>query len=264
MSNPATVNMATAGAYTPAEAIELVSRAGVKKGNMRLDKAFLSAVSAGCLLSFAAAASLSTNTAPWFQANAPGLIRMIGALIFLIGLVVIGLTGSDLFTGTNMFTAVAMLHGHGGVFDSSPYRDQAVAAAITRQVKPQFHQIFLRAVGANWLVCLACYLGMQGKELISKIAGMWWPIFAFATLGLDHVTPGLTVGMYIWKGIIPATLGNMVGGAVICGGFYHWMFLSEEPEIHVDGTYYNSQERSKGIESPSSSDIESGGQLHQQ
>ncbi|KAK0734527.1 Formate/nitrite transporter [Lasiosphaeria miniovina] len=275
MSNPATINMAIADAYTTAEAIELVSRAGVKKGNMRLDKAFLSAVSAGCLLSFAAAASLSANTAPWFQANAPGLIRMISALIFPIGLVMIVLAGADLFTGTNLYTAVAVLHGrlsiwkmlvhwficfwgnlagslfvtaiicgYGGIFDHSPYRDQAIATAIEKQVSPQFHQIFLRAVGCNWLVCLGCCLGMQGKELISKIAGIWWPTFASATLGLDHVvanmffiplgiwlqTPGLSVGMYIWKGIIPATLGNMVGGAVFCAGFYHWMFLSEEPE----------------------------------
>lgn len=43
---------------------------------------------------------------------------------------------------------------------------------------------------------------------------MWWPIFAFVTLGLDHTvanmfyiplgiwlgTPDLTVGLYIWKG----------------------------------------------------------------
>jgi len=76
-------------AYTPAETIELVSRAGVKKGNMRVDKVFLSSVSAGCLLSFAAASALSTNTAPWFQDNAPGLIRSAGAMIFPFGLVMI-------------------------------------------------------------------------------------------------------------------------------------------------------------------------------
>lgn len=89
MSNPIVVNLPTMGAYTPAETIELVSRAGAKKGHMRIDKIFLSAVSAGCLLSFSAAASLSVTTAPWFQENAPGLIRMVGALVFPIGLVMI-------------------------------------------------------------------------------------------------------------------------------------------------------------------------------
>jgi formate/nitrite transporter FocA (FNT family) len=89
-------------AYTPAETIELVSRAGVKKGNMRPDKIFFSAVSAGCLLAFASASSLSTNSAPWFQTNAAGLIRTIGALVFPYGLVLIVLTGADLCTGTFM------------------------------------------------------------------------------------------------------------------------------------------------------------------
>lgn len=88
--------------YTPAQTIELVSRAGVKKGLMRPEKVFLSGVSAGCLLSFAAATSLSTMTAPWFQENAPGLIKMIGALVFPYGLVLILLTGADLCTGTFM------------------------------------------------------------------------------------------------------------------------------------------------------------------
>lgn len=89
MANPALVNVVNIGTYTPAETTELVSRAGVKKGHMRPDKVFLSAMSAGSLLSFGAGAALSANTAPWFQTNAPGLIRMVGALIFPIGLVMI-------------------------------------------------------------------------------------------------------------------------------------------------------------------------------
>lgn len=86
--------------YTPTEAIELVSRTGVKKGNMQPLQAFLSAVSAGCLLSFASASFLVTNTAPWYQENAPGLVRMLGALVFPYGLVLIILTGADLCTGS--------------------------------------------------------------------------------------------------------------------------------------------------------------------
>lgn len=89
MSNPTVVNVIGVGVYTPEEAIELVSRTGAKKGNMRPDKVFLSAVSAGCLLSFACAVSISVTAAPWYQQNAPGLIRMVGALVFPLGLVMI-------------------------------------------------------------------------------------------------------------------------------------------------------------------------------
>lgn len=55
---------------------------------------------------------------------------------------------------------------------------------------------------------------MQGKDLVSKTVGIWWPVATFTLLGLDHVvanmfyipmglflgTPGLTVMTYIVKG----------------------------------------------------------------
>ncbi|SPN99491.1 probable formate/nitrite family of transporters [Cephalotrichum gorgonifer] len=249
MSNPV-LNIANLGVYTPAETIELVSRAGTIKGNMRPHKVFLSAVSAGCILSFVSGAALCTLTAPWFQANAPGLIRIISALIFPSGFVMIVLTGADLFTGSNMYTAVSVLHGrlsiwkmllhwflcfwgnlagslfvtfiilgYGGVFNAPAFHDQVVAFVTSKQVKPEWHEIFLRGIGCNWLVALAVFLGMQGRDLSSKIVAMWWPIFAFVALGMDHVvanmcfiplgihlgTPGVTVPLYIWKGKAPSS-----------------------------------------------------------
>lgn len=88
--------------YTAQETVEICSRVGKSKGNMRLDKMFISAVMAGMLLAFACAATLSTNTSPWYQEFAPGLIRMIGAIIFPFGLVLIVVTGADLCTGSFM------------------------------------------------------------------------------------------------------------------------------------------------------------------
>jgi hypothetical protein len=92
-------------------------------------------------------------------------------------------------------------------------------------------------------------LAMQAKEVTSKVVAMWWPIFAFVSLGLDHVVanmffipigifvnaPGITVGLYIWKGIIPAALGNVVGGSLFVAIYYWWMYLFMEPEVRVDG-----------------------------
>ncbi|KAF4464656.1 formate transporter [Fusarium albosuccineum] len=283
MSNPLVVNIANLAAYTPAETIELVSRAGVRKGNMRPDKVFLSAVSAGCLLSFGCAVSLTALTAPWYQENAPGLIKLVGAGVFPLGLVMVVLTGADLFTATTMFTMVSVLHGrlparkmllhwflcffgnlagslfvmaiimgYGGVFDASPYKEEVQSLATKKQITPEMHQIFLRAIGCNWLVCLAVFLGTQAKDLASKVIGMWWPIFAFVSLGLDHVvanmfympmgiwlhTPDLSVGLYIWKGIIPATLGNILGGGLFCGLYYWYMYLLMEDPVKIDGVEY--------------------------
>lgn len=97
-----TVDAPNFEAYTPAETAELICRAGVKKGNTRPDKVFLSAIFGGCILSFGCAVSLTAVTAPWYQENAPGLVKLVGAIVFPIGLVTIFLTGAELFTSTNM------------------------------------------------------------------------------------------------------------------------------------------------------------------
>ncbi|PYH40875.1 formate/nitrite transporter family protein [Aspergillus saccharolyticus JOP 1030-1] len=257
-------------AFSPAEVVERIARAGTAKGNMRLDKVFLSAVSAGGMLAFACGTALSTNASPWFQDNAPGLIRTISALVFPYGLCMIILTGADLCTGSFMYTTVAalqrqlpwyrmLLHwfitfwgnlcgslfvvaiifGYGGIFSADPYKSEAISFATKKQLTPDFHEILLRGIGCNWLVCLACFFGMQGRDLASKVLGIWWPIFAFVSMGFDHVVanmtfiplgiwldaPGLSVGLYIWKGIIPTLIGNILGGGVFAGTYFWYMYL---------------------------------------
>ncbi|KAJ3526680.1 hypothetical protein NM208_g11072 [Fusarium decemcellulare] len=270
---------ATSVAYTPAETAEVICRAGVKKGHLRPDKVFLSAVLGGCILSFGCAVSLTALTAPWYQENAPGLIKLIGAAVFPLGLVIVILTGADLFTSTNMFTFVAVLNGrlsvwrmllhwflcffgnlagslfvmavivgYGGVFDAEMYREEVIAFATKKQLVPAMYQIFIRGIGCNWLVCVACFLGTQAKDLSSKVIGMWLPTFAFVALGFDHVvanmffmplgiflgTPDLTVGLYIWKGMIPALFGNILGGSLFCGVYFWWMYLAAETTLTED------------------------------
>ncbi|KAF2756314.1 Formate/nitrite transporter [Pseudovirgaria hyperparasitica] len=202
------------------------------------------------------------------------------------------LTGADLCTGSFLFTTVAVLQkrlspvkmllhwfitfwgnlagalfvvsiifGYGNVFAKDPYLTEIHNFVRTKQVVPMWHNIFLRGIGCNWLVCLGCFFGFQARDLASKIIGIWFPIFAFVALGFDHVvanmffvpmgiwlkTPGVTVSLYIWKGIIPAFLGNLVGGALFCGGYYWWMYLAFQPEVEVDGVKYQRGPVSNGI-----------------
>lgn len=101
MANPMH-HVPNSAAYTPAETAELICLAGIKKGHSRPDKVFLSGVSGGCILAFGCAVSLTALTAPWYQENAPGLIKLLGAAVFPLGLVIVILTGADLFTSTNL------------------------------------------------------------------------------------------------------------------------------------------------------------------
>src|ERR1700710_1752147 len=89
---------------------ELISRIGAKKARMRIDKMFINSFMGGGLISFGCALALSTNSSPWFQTNAPGLIRTISAMVFPVGLIMVVLTGADLFTSYCMYSVVALLH----------------------------------------------------------------------------------------------------------------------------------------------------------
>ena len=82
---------------------------------------------------------------------------------------------------------VGIIIGHGGVLSAEPYRSEVLKIATTKAVTPEWYQIFLRAIGANWLVCLACFLACCAREFFSKVMALWWPVFAFVLLGLDHV-----------------------------------------------------------------------------
>jgi formate/nitrite transporter FocA (FNT family) len=62
--------------------------------------------------------------------------------------------------------------GYGGISDSFGYKQAAITFATTKQVTLGWHRIFIRGIGANWLVCLACYLGMSSRELFSRVVGI--------------------------------------------------------------------------------------------
>ena len=70
----------------------------------------------------------------------------------------------------------------------------------------------------------------------------------FVALGLDHVianmffipigiwngAPGITVGLYIWKSMIPAVIGNILGGGVFVAAVYWYLYLTGEGSIDID------------------------------
>ncbi|KAK2730131.1 hypothetical protein CKAH01_09784 [Colletotrichum kahawae] len=89
---------------------------------------------------------------------------------------------------------------------------------------------FTKGIGCNWLVGLAVFMSTSCRDGFSKIAGIWIPIWAFVCLGYQHsianfflVPIGMFygtnfgVGKFIYQSVIPVTLGNIVGGALMVG-----------------------------------------------
>ena len=68
---------------------------------------------------------------------------------------------------------VGLITGYGGTFSNPIYQKEVLAFANTKVAVPLWSQIFLRGVGANWLVCLACFLALMARESFSKVMAIW-------------------------------------------------------------------------------------------
>jgi formate/nitrite transporter FocA (FNT family) len=99
-------------------------------------------------------------------------------------------------------------------------------------------QIFLRAIGCNWLVCLAVWLGIAADDVAGKILGIFFPIMAFVAIGFDHVVanmfflpaaifahvPGIGWGQ-AWHNWWLAFLGNLVGAGFFVSTIYWFLHI---------------------------------------
>ncbi len=98
------------------------------------------------------------------------------------------------------------------------------------KLKYSWDVVFLKGIGANALVCLGTWMGYAGKDIIGKSIGIWVPVMLFVTLGYEHSIANMffiptaiysgadiTWSHFIVDNLIPATIGNIVGGAVFIG-----------------------------------------------
>ena len=105
---------------------------------------------------------------------------------------------------------------------------------------------FLKAIGCNYLVNLAILLGICSDDMVGKFFGIWFPIMAFVSSGLEHsianmyfIPAGIMTSMLtgvpttanwvnMWTAnVIIVTLGNIVGGLFFVGILY-WVAFRKE------------------------------------
>lgn len=90
-----------------------------------------------------------------------------------------------------------------------------------------FMGTFLKGIAGNFFVCLAIYLQLMAKPIHVRLILIILPVFTFVSCGFTHVVADMalsfigmlngadvSVGEYIWKLLIPAAVGNAIGGSV--------------------------------------------------
>jgi len=115
-----------------------------------------------------------------------------------------------------------------------------------------FFQALALGVLCNALVCLAVWLTFSARSTMDKIAAIIFPITAFVAAGFEHSIANmyfvpygllikifdpafvaekgldlsnLTWGNFLFNNLLPVTIGNIIGGAVLVAAIYWSVFL---------------------------------------
>jgi formate transporter len=244
---------------------------GVTKGNLRWDKALVGGFLAGAYIAFAGllAITVSSGLDPKLWGSLPTLFT--GA-VFALGLILVVIAGSELLTGNMALVPLALfarklsakalamnftvvmignllgslfvayfLAVKSGVVTADLQLERLTGIATAKGVTETEFQIFLRAVGCNWLVCLAVWMALGADDIGGKVLAIFFPIMAFVAMGFDHVVANMFFlpaaifagvdGITWWDAIhnwIFAFLGNLVGAAVFVGAAYWYLYARDE------------------------------------
>ncbi|MHC4754914.1 MAG: formate/nitrite transporter family protein, partial [Planctomycetota bacterium] len=204
---------------TPPELAQAFVGVGVKKAKLPISKMVLLGILAGVYIGFAAhlATTVATGWSIGGEAALFGLKKFFIGAVFSVGLMLVIIPGSELFTGNNLLT-VAMCHGKlgfGGVLRnwipvylsnllgsillalvialgsgllSGPVGGTAINIAFGKVAASEGHNsaFFFRAICCNFLVCIAVMMAIAAKDIVGKVWAIFFPIMAFVTSGFEH------------------------------------------------------------------------------
>ena len=151
-------------------------------------------------------------------------------------------------------TVILMFFSKQYVFGANSVGIAALKIGVAK-VEFSFLQAVALGILCNALVCLAVWLTFSARSTIDKIAAIIFPITAFVAAGFEHSIANmyfipyalvikyfdpayislvgdkvanldkLTWGAFVFSNLIPVTIGNIIGGAVLVAAIYWAIFL---------------------------------------
>ena len=200
-------------AYSPQQIAERVDNIGVTKARLPLLSMAMLGMLAGAFIGLGALYyTLVVSDASLSFAVA----RVLGAVCFSLGLLLVVVAGAELFTGNNL---LAMAWADGKVSTAEVLRNWAVVCAanfvgaaglallvflsghagmnggaiaqsylkitIAKSTMP-VAELFFRGVLCNVLVCMAVWMVLAGRSVVDKFFAIVLPVSAFVAAGFEH------------------------------------------------------------------------------
>ena len=257
----------------PQEITQAGIKTGAAKARLSWDKALVAGFLAGAYIAFGGLLSIAV-TSGMPEETWGTLPTLFAGAVFALGLILVVIAGSELLTGNMALVPLAAFQGRvkasqlfgnlgvvlvgnllGALFVAYFLADQTGViteelpkarleeiATLKAQTETEW-QIFLRAVGCNWLVCLAVWMALAATDVAGKILAIFFPIMAFVAMGFDHVVANmffLPAAIFAGAGDITwgdtlhnwlfAGLGNFVGAAIFVAGAYWYLYARPEEE----------------------------------
>ena len=254
--------------YSPAEIADRIEAAGVGKARLPFLKLFALGLLAGAFIGLGA---MYYTIVAADHALPFAIGRLLGGLVFSLGLVLVVITGAELFTGNNLIVMawadgkvstvevlrnwiivdvanglgaaglawLVWMSGHAQL-DHGAIAAQTMVIAAGKTAMP-FGEAFFRGLMCNVLVCMAVWLAMAARSVTDRMLAVIFPVSAFVAAGFEHsianfyfvplamllasagtpVPAAATIDLAgLAANLLPVTLGNLTGGAVLVAGVY--------------------------------------------
>ena len=200
-------------AYSPQQIAERVDNIGVTKARLPLLSMAMLGMLAGAFIGLGALYyTLVVSDASLSFAVA----RVLGAVCFSLGLLLVVVAGAELFTGNNLLAMawadgkvstaevlrnwavvcaanfvgaaglalLVFLSGHAGM-NGGAIAQSYLKIAIAKSTMP-VAELFFRGVLCNVLVCMAVWMVLAGRSVVDKFFAIVLPVSAFVAAGFEH------------------------------------------------------------------------------
>jgi len=200
-------------AFSPREIAEKIGAGGVAKARLPFLPTAIFGVCAG---GFIGLGGLFSNLVLSDPSLGFAASRVLGGVVFSLGLILVVVAGAELFTGNNLMVmawadrrislrellrswiivyisnaigaiglALLVYLSHHGDMNGGAVALQYVKTGAAKTAMP-FGEAFFKGVLCNLLVCLAVWLGIGGRSVTDKVLAVVFPISAFVAAGFEH------------------------------------------------------------------------------